>query len=149
MLADMIGDKDLDIQRDSGSAAWLEDLILQAAQSLGYQSYFFAETLNGLEDDHVPFARVGIPVADIIDINYGYNNAYHHTTEDTLDKLSPKSLQIAGDGATLVVTPGNDAQPGKSRAVPSGQLAGRLAGRSIYAKGALGGDTCTISLVGP
>jgi Zn-dependent M28 family amino/carboxypeptidase len=40
---------------------------------------------------------VGIPVADIIDINYGYNNAYHHTTEDTLDKLSPKSLEIAGD----------------------------------------------------
>jgi Zn-dependent M28 family amino/carboxypeptidase len=97
LLADMIGDKDLDIQRDDGSAAWLEDLILQAAQSLGYQSYFFAQTLNGLEDDHVSFARVGIPVADIIDINYGYNNAYHHTTEDTLDKLSPKSLQIAGD----------------------------------------------------
>jgi Zn-dependent M28 family amino/carboxypeptidase len=97
LLADMIGDKDLDIQRDAGSAAWLEDLILVAAQRLGYQSYFFAQTLNGLEDDHVPFARVGIPVADIIDINYGYNNAYHHTTEDTLDKLSPKSLEIAGD----------------------------------------------------
>jgi Zn-dependent M28 family amino/carboxypeptidase len=97
MLADMIGDKDLDIQRDKGSATWLEDLILQAAQTLGYQSYFFAQTLDGLEDDHVPFAKVGIPVADIIDINYGYNNAYHHTTEDTLDKLSPKSLQISGD----------------------------------------------------
>jgi hypothetical protein len=97
LLADMIGDKDLDIQRDGGSADWLEDLILRAAQSLGYQSYFFAQTLSALEDDHVPFARVGIPVADIIDINYGYNNAYHHTTEDTLDKLSPKSLQITGD----------------------------------------------------
>ncbi|HEY6307120.1 MAG TPA: M28 family peptidase [Candidatus Angelobacter sp.] len=97
MLADMIGDKDLDIQRDDRSAAWLEDLILQAAQRLGYQSYFFADTLSGLEDDHLPFAKVGIPVADIIDIHYGYNNAYHHTTEDTLDKLSPKSLQVAGD----------------------------------------------------
>ena len=97
ILADMIGDKDLDIQRDSGSAAWLEDLVLQAALKLGYQSYFFAQTLNGLEDDHVPFARAGIPVADVIDINYGYNNSYHHTTEDTLDKISPKSVQIAGD----------------------------------------------------
>ncbi len=97
LLTDMIGDKDLDIQRDAGSAAWLEDLILKAAQRLGYQSHFFAQTLDGLEDDHVPFARVGIPVADIIDINYGYNNAYHHTTEDTLDKLSPRSLRIAGD----------------------------------------------------
>lgn len=97
ILADMIGDKDLDIQRDSGSAAWLEDLILQAAQKLGYQSYFFAQTLNGLEDDHVSFAHAGVPVADVIDINYGYNNSYHHTTEDTLDKISPKSIQIAGD----------------------------------------------------
>jgi Zn-dependent M28 family amino/carboxypeptidase len=98
LLADMIGDKDLDIQRDATtSAPWLEDLVLQAAESLGYQSYFFADTLNNLEDDHLPFARVGVPVADIIDLNYGYNNSYHHTTEDTLDKLSPKSLQIVGD----------------------------------------------------
>ncbi len=97
LLADMIGDKDLDIQRDTNSTAWLEDLVLQAAQRLGYQSYFFAETIPGLQDDHLPFARIGVPVADIIDLNYGYNNSYHHTTEDTLDKLSPKSLQIAGD----------------------------------------------------
>lgn len=97
MLFDMIGDKDLNIQRDDVSTPWLEDLILQAAKKLGYQSYFFAETLNGLQDDHVPFARAGIPVADVIDIRYGYNDSYHHTTEDTLDKLSPKSLRIAGD----------------------------------------------------
>jgi glutaminyl-peptide cyclotransferase len=116
ILADMIGDKDLDIQRDSVSAPWLEDLILQAAQKLGYQSYFFAQTLNGLEDDHVPFARAGIPVADVIDINYGYNNSYHHTTEDTLDKISPKSLQIAGDvilEAVRLVNGGGGAQAGK------------------------------------
>lgn len=97
LLADMIGDKDLDIQRDTNSTAWLEDLVYQAAKRLGYQSFFFADTINGLQDDHLPFARIGVPVADIIDLNYGYNNAYHHTTEDTLDKLSPKSLQIAGD----------------------------------------------------
>jgi len=98
LLADMIGDKDLDIQRDAtNSTQWLEDLVFQAATSLGYQSYFFATSINGLEDDHLPFARIGVPVADIIDLNYGYNNSFHHTTEDTLDKLSPKSLQIAGN----------------------------------------------------
>jgi glutaminyl-peptide cyclotransferase len=96
LLADMIGDKDLDIYRDTNSTPWLEDLVLQAALRLGYQSYFFAQT-NTIEDDHRSFASVGIPVADIVDLNYGYNNAYWHTTEDTLDKLSPKSLQIAGD----------------------------------------------------
>lgn len=96
MLLDMIGDKDLDIQRDSNSTPWLENLILQAAQRLGYQSYFFAYATT-VTDDHIPFKKTGIPVADIIDLNYGFNNAFHHTTEDTIDKISPKSLQITGD----------------------------------------------------
>ncbi|HKR84354.1 MAG TPA: M28 family peptidase [Terriglobales bacterium] len=97
ILADMIGDKDLDILRDTSSTAWLEDLIGQAASRLGYQSYFFQEVTGMGGDDHIPFAQVGVPVADVIDFNYGYNNAFHHTVEDTVDKLSPKSLQITGD----------------------------------------------------
>lgn len=97
MLADMIGDKDLDILRDTNSSSWLEDLIGEAARRLGYQSYFF-QTVTGMGgDDHLPFAQTGVPVADLIDFNYGYNNAFHHTTEDTIDKCSPKSLQITGD----------------------------------------------------
>jgi Zn-dependent M28 family amino/carboxypeptidase len=40
---------------------------------------------------------VGIPVADIIDLDYGFENLYHHTTQDTPDKCSPASLQITGD----------------------------------------------------
>lgn len=96
LLADMIGDADLNIQRDSNSTPWLEDLVLEAATRLGYQSHFFAQTA-GVEDDHVPFAHRGVPVADIIDLDYGYNNVFHHTTQDTLDKLSPRSLEISGD----------------------------------------------------
>jgi glutaminyl-peptide cyclotransferase len=97
LLADMIGDKDLDILRDTSSTAWVEDLIGQAASNLGYQSYFFQEVTGMGGDDHIPFAQSGVPVADIIDFTYGYNNAFHHTIEDTIDKLSPKSLQITGD----------------------------------------------------
>jgi glutaminyl-peptide cyclotransferase len=96
LLADMIGDKDLDIFRDGNSTPWLEDVILRAAQRLGYQSYFFAVETT-VTDDHMSFARFGVPVADVVDLNYGYNNSYHHTTQDTLDKISPKSMQIAGD----------------------------------------------------
>ncbi len=97
LLADMIGDADLDIQRDTNSTPWVEDLVLQAATRFGYQSYFFATTGAITGDDHLPFRDVGIPVADIIDIDYGFNDAFHHTTEDTVDKLSTKSLQISGD----------------------------------------------------
>src|SRR5262249_11132846 len=96
LLADMIGDKDLDIFRDTNSTPWLEDVVLHAAQRLGYQSYFFA-TQETVTDDHTSFARFGVPVADVVDLNYGYNNSYHHTVEDTLDKISPKSIQIAAD----------------------------------------------------
>jgi len=96
ILLDMIGDADLDIQRDNNSTPWLSDLVYQAATTLGYQSHFFQQT-TAIEDDHIPFARIAVPVVDVIDIDYGYMNAYHHTTQDTLDKLSPKSLQIVGD----------------------------------------------------
>jgi glutaminyl-peptide cyclotransferase len=96
LLADMIGDKDLDIDRDQNSTPWLEDLLGQAATRLGYQSHFF-QRLNAVEDDHLPFARIGVPVADLIDFNYGYNNVFWHSSQDTLDKLSPQSLGIVGD----------------------------------------------------
>jgi Zn-dependent M28 family amino/carboxypeptidase len=96
ILLDMVGDKELEVLRDASSTPWLEDLIFQAAERLGYQSYFFS-TSAGMEDDHTPFAKFGVPVADIIDFDYGYNNAFWHNTQDTIDKLSPRSLQIVGD----------------------------------------------------
>jgi glutaminyl-peptide cyclotransferase len=95
LLLDMIGDADLNIDRDQDSTPWLEDLILQAATRLGYQSHFFGR-LNAVEDDHAPFMQRGVPSADLIDFDYGYNNALWHSTEDTLDKLNPKSLETVG-----------------------------------------------------
>jgi glutaminyl-peptide cyclotransferase len=96
LLEDMIGDADLNIDRDSNSTPWLEDLIYQAATRRGYQSHFFGRT-NIVDDDHKPFLERGVPSADLIDFNYGYNNVFWHTTDDTVDKLSPKSLQIVGE----------------------------------------------------
>jgi len=96
ILADMIGDADLNVDRDSNSTAWLEDVVYEAATRLGYQSHFFARTLPGLSDDHIPFVKRGVPSADLIDFDYGYNDVFWHTTQDTVDKLSPKSLGIVG-----------------------------------------------------
>ncbi len=96
LLADMVGDKDLNIDRDQNSTPWLEDLVYKAATELGYQSHFFGRA-NAVTDDHQPFARIGVPVADLIDFDYGYGNVYWHSSEDTLDKLSPQSLGIVGD----------------------------------------------------
>jgi glutaminyl-peptide cyclotransferase len=96
ILADMIGDADLNVDRDSNSTPWLEDVVYEAATRLGYQSHFFARTLPGVSDDHIPFVKRGVPSADLIDFDYGYNDVFWHTTQDTVDKLSPKSLEIVG-----------------------------------------------------
>jgi len=95
LLADMIGDADLNIDRDENSTAWLEDVVGEAAKRLGYQSHFFGRT-NKVSDDHLPFVSKGVPSADLIDFTYGYNNVFWHTPQDTVDKLSPKSLEIVG-----------------------------------------------------
>jgi glutaminyl-peptide cyclotransferase len=95
LLADMIGDADLNVDRDQNSTPWLEDIVYQAASRLGYQSHFFARD-NQVTDDHIPFMERGVPCADLIDFDYGYNNVFWHTPQDTVDKLSPKSLEIAG-----------------------------------------------------
>jgi Zn-dependent M28 family amino/carboxypeptidase len=96
MLLDMIGDADLNIDRDTNSTSWLQDLVYQSASKLGYQSYFYGRTIP-VEDDHLPFVRLGVPSVDIIDMNYGPNDSYHHTPKDTIDKVSAKSLAIVGD----------------------------------------------------
>ncbi len=96
MVMDMIGDADLDIVRSTNGAPWLLDLIYAAAEREGYQSHFYASQ-GAIEDDHLPFAKRGVPTADVIDLDYGYNNVFHHTPQDTMDKLSPKSLEIAGN----------------------------------------------------
>jgi Zn-dependent M28 family amino/carboxypeptidase len=95
LLEDMIGDADLNIERDQNSTPWLEDVVYEAATRLGAQSHFFER--NGvIDDDHIPFMQHGVPSADLIDFSYGYNNVFWHTTQDTVDKLSPKSLEIVG-----------------------------------------------------
>lgn len=96
ILTDMIGDKDLDIQRETNSTDWLVNLVRQAAHKFGYDRYFFRREEN-VQDDHLPFVKRGVPSIDVIDLDYGPNNSYHHTAQDTIDKVSARSLTIDGD----------------------------------------------------
>ena len=96
LLADMIGDKELDIQRETRSTAWLVSVVADAAKKFGYQRYFFQQEME-VEDDHLPFVERGVPSIDVIDLDYGPNNSYHHTAQDTMDKISAHSLTIDGD----------------------------------------------------
>jgi glutaminyl-peptide cyclotransferase len=101
LLADMIGDKDLNIDYVDNSTPWLLDLLKVAAKNTGHSASIYKYS-EAEEDDHLPFAKRGVPVLDLIDAHYGPStdaapDGYHHTAQDTLDKISAKSLQISGD----------------------------------------------------
>jgi Zn-dependent M28 family amino/carboxypeptidase len=83
ILAVMFGDKSLDILRETRSTDWLVSLMTQAAKKFGYDRFFF-QTESPVEDDHLPFVNRGVPSIDVIDLDYGPNNSYHHTAQDTM-----------------------------------------------------------------
>jgi Zn-dependent M28 family amino/carboxypeptidase len=99
VLADMIGDRDLAIRRESGSTAWLTDLVWGVARRLGHERHFLEASMP-VEDDHAPFLEAGVAATLLIDFDYGGapgQNAWWHTAQDTLDKLDARSLKAVGD----------------------------------------------------
>jgi len=92
---DMIGDRDLGILEEMYSSAWLRRLVRQTAAELGLGRYFLNRQA-WVEDDHAPFLRRGVSAVNLIDFEYGPGNSYWHTEQDTLDKLSPASLEATG-----------------------------------------------------
>jgi glutaminyl-peptide cyclotransferase len=101
LLADMLGDKDLDVQRETQSTPWLQEIVSRAARNTGHAKYFFAQS-ERVEDDHMAFLERGVPAIDVIDLDYGPHtqqqpDGFHHTAQDTMDKISAKSLSIVGD----------------------------------------------------
>jgi Zn-dependent M28 family amino/carboxypeptidase len=93
VIIDMIGDADLNIYMEKNSSRQLNTQIWDQAAELGYGQQFIASYKYQMIDDHVPFLNAGIPAVDIIDFDY----PYWHTTQDTVDKVSAKSLQAVGD----------------------------------------------------
>lgn len=100
ILLDMIGDKELTIRKDGNSIGWLKNIFWKTASQAGYQQYFLDEP-DDLDDDHTCFIKAGVPAVDIIDFDYGKDNSYWHTTQDTMDKLSAQSLKVVGEVVLL------------------------------------------------
>jgi hypothetical protein len=116
VLFDMIGDADLEIPQESNSIERAPEVVTRVwdtAAKLGYQKYFPQKTGYAVTDDHIPLLDKGLRVIDVIDLDYlgppgsGKPN-YHHTTDDTLDKVSAKSLKIVGDVAYALITGAQD-----------------------------------------
>ena len=108
VLFDMIGDADLNIYQEGNSLSGAPEVVSRVwktASDLGYAKYFIASDGGPITDDHVPLLKAGLRVIDVIDINYRSPNqqTYHHTTMDTMDKITIRSLQIVGDVAAKLL----------------------------------------------
>lgn len=102
VLFDMVGDKDLEIPQEGYSVSQAPEvvrLVWQTAERLGYDRVFVNRIGQSLTDDHVPLQEAGIRAIDVIDFDY----PYWHTTEDTIDKVSPASLKVVGDVALALI----------------------------------------------
>ena len=96
MLADIVGGRNPHFKRDGESTKWLKDLVWNVAERLGYGKVFVKETTNFGGDDHYSFTARHVPSVDIMDLDAQNDVPYWHTPEDTIDKISPKTLAIVG-----------------------------------------------------
>src|SRR5437763_2184487 len=99
ILRDIMGSNDLPLRRAGIGARWIEDIIWQTAKDIGHGDVFIEGSEGVGGDDHEPFLKAGIEAVDIIQLN---DYPYWHKPDDTLDKISPRSLQVVGE--TLIAS---------------------------------------------
>jgi glutaminyl-peptide cyclotransferase len=95
ILADLVGGRNSHFRRDPESTKWVVDLVWSVADRLGYSNVFLSESGGPGGDDHLSFTKRNVPSVDIIDL-VPEEVPYWHTPQDTLDKISPKTLAITG-----------------------------------------------------
>ena len=95
ILLDMVGSPDAKFMFESYAYTKYSSLynnVWSLAQKLGYGNYFHNSHYGFIVDDHTPFIENDIPFIDIIDMGY----KYHHTQEDSYDKIDAKTLGAVG-----------------------------------------------------
>ena len=102
VVFDMIGEVDLRIEQEGHSvnkAPEVVERVWRAAAEMGHGGVFVPSAIYEITDDHVPLLNKGLRVIDVIDLDY----RYHHTVDDTIDKLSARSLKVVGDVAWRLI----------------------------------------------
>jgi hypothetical protein len=103
VLLDMVGDADLRFLKELHSLRRAPEVVARVwdqAEALGYAGVFVDREGVAVTDDHLPLLAAGLRVIDVVDIEY----RWHHTPDDTADKVSARSLQIVGDVVLSLVT---------------------------------------------
>ena len=96
IVLDMVGERGLELELEPLSLSFAEPLaraVWTTGAALGYHEFRARVHSSAVFDDHAPLAGVGVPAILLIDHDY----APWHTHADTLDKLSPASLEAVGE----------------------------------------------------
>jgi hypothetical protein len=99
VLLDYIANTGVRLPREGSSDKALWSRVRAAARSVGVGAVFPPTTQITIYDDHTPFLRAGIPAVDLIDFSYRYADGL----QDTIDKLSPASLDAVGETVYALV----------------------------------------------
>ena len=110
ILLDMVGAENATFGKEEYSmyfAGPVMTKIWTLAQRMGYSDYFQDFNAGGVTDDHLFVNRIAkIPMIDIINISPSDRTSfvpYHHTHEDSLDKISKRTLRVVGQVVTAVL----------------------------------------------
>ena len=93
VLLDFVGDRRLRVPREDLSNLRLWTRLRRAARRVGAGRTFPDESRGAVQDDHLPFLRVGVPAIDLIDFNF----ACWHRTCDDMSAVSERSLDASGE----------------------------------------------------
>ncbi len=102
ILLDMVGAKGAVFPKEGTSmmyASGVVDAVWGIAQKIGYGSMFSYVQGGGLTDDHTAVNEIAkIPMIDIVEMNpqSGDFGAYHHTHNDNMGVIDPKTLKAVG-----------------------------------------------------
>ena len=95
ILADLVGGRKPHFRADGESTKWLVKMVWGIAAKLGYSKIFLNESTDIGGDDHFSFTKRNVASVDIIDLDFN-DVPYWHTPEDTVDKISARTLAIVG-----------------------------------------------------
>ncbi|MGX6449199.1 M28 family metallopeptidase, partial [Patulibacter sp. S7RM1-6] len=93
VLADYVANRGVRLPRERGSDPALWRRVRSAARTVGVGAVLAGEGRFAIVDDHLPFARAGVPAVDLIDWEYPQKN----TAADTLDRLSAGAMDATGE----------------------------------------------------
>lgn len=106
ILVDLVGDTNPRFEMEGFSMQYAPEVVQRVwrmAEGIGYGNIFVRRGGSAIMDDHVPLNQGGIRTIDIIDMDYGPNNAYWHTQKDVLENTSSRGLAAVGEVVAALI----------------------------------------------